>query len=71
MALSNSGRVVFYSKHPSMLNVAVNTLKYIVELRDWSGLALPLIHARDSTIIIEDPGPFIIVCSSGTVRVRN
>ncbi|OCF45755.1 hypothetical protein I317_00243 [Kwoniella heveanensis CBS 569] len=60
VALSNSGRVIFCSKHPAMLNVAVSTLKYIVELRGWDGIAMPMIHARDTTFIIEDPGPYII-----------
>lgn len=60
VALSNSGRVIVTSRHPPMLGTAVNTLKYIVELRGWNGIALPHIHTRDSTFIIEDPGPYII-----------
>jgi hypothetical protein len=52
-----------------MLNIAVNSLKYIVELRGWTGLASPLIHARDSTIIIKDPGPYIIVSPIGRLPV--
>lgn len=45
VALSNSGRVIFCSRHPAMLGAAVETLKYIVELRGWNGIALPNIHA--------------------------
>ncbi|WWC86768.1 uncharacterized protein L201_001647 [Kwoniella dendrophila CBS 6074] len=60
VALSNSGRIIFCSKHPAMLNVAVSTLKYVVELRGWDGICMPVIHARDATFIIEDPGPYII-----------
>lgn len=60
VALSNSGRVIVTSRHPPMLGTAVQTLKYIVELRGWNGIALPHIHTRDSTFIIEDPGPYII-----------
>jgi hypothetical protein len=45
VALSNSGRIIFCSRHPAMLGAAVETLKYIVELRGWSGIALPNIHA--------------------------
>lgn len=33
-----------------MLNIAVGTLKYIVELRGWNGIALPIIHAVSSGI---------------------
>lgn len=60
VALSNSGRVIVTSRHPPMLGTAVQTLKYIVELRGWNGIALPHIHTRDATFIIEDPGPYII-----------
>ena len=45
VALSHSGRIVFCSKYPSMLNIAVSSLKYIVELRGWNGIALPMMHA--------------------------
>lgn len=64
VALSNSGRIIFCSKHPAMLNIAVSSLKYLVELGGWNGVAVPVIHARDATFIIEDPGPFIIGLSS-------
>ncbi|KAL1406980.1 hypothetical protein Q8F55_006393 [Vanrija albida] len=60
VALTNSGRVIFCSRHPGMLGTAVDTLKYIVELRGWDGIALPNIHTRDTTFIVEDPGPYII-----------
>lgn len=36
------------------------TVKYLVELRGWNGIALPSVHARDARIYIEDPGPWII-----------
>jgi hypothetical protein len=36
------------------------TVKYIVELRGWNGVALPAVHSRDAKIYIEDPGPYII-----------
>jgi len=45
VALCNSGRIVFCSAHPAMLNIAVNSLKYIVELRGWDGIFQPIIHA--------------------------
>ncbi|ODN79529.1 hypothetical protein L202_03489 [Cryptococcus amylolentus CBS 6039] len=64
VALSNSGRIIFCSKHPAMLNIAVSSLKYLVELRGWNGIAVPVIHARDATFIIEDPGPYIIGMST-------
>jgi EEF1A N-terminal glycine/lysine methyltransferase len=38
----------------------VCTIKYLVELRGWSGIALPAVHARDAKIYIDDPGPWIL-----------
>lgn len=61
VALTNSGRVIFCSRHPAMIGSAVETLRYIVELRGWKGIALQNIHIRDVTFMIEDPGPYIIV----------
>ncbi|KAL1706235.1 AEX-3 domain-containing protein [Schizophyllum commune] len=60
IALSPTGRVLFFSRHPAMLGIAVNTIKYLVELRGWNGIALPAVHARDAKIYIDDPGPWIM-----------
>ena len=43
-----------------MLGIAVSTIKYLLELRGWSGIALPMVHTRDAKIYLEDPGPWII-----------
>lgn len=42
------------------LQIAVSTVKYLVELRGWNGIALPAVHARDAKIYIDDPGPWIL-----------
>ncbi|PVF93803.1 hypothetical protein CPB86DRAFT_767097, partial [Serendipita vermifera] len=60
IALSPTGRVLFVSKHPAMLGIAVSTIKYLVELRGWSGIALQAVHSRDAKIYLEDPGPWIL-----------
>ncbi|KAF8846388.1 hypothetical protein BDN67DRAFT_891274 [Paxillus ammoniavirescens] len=60
IALAPTGRVLFYSRHPAMLGIAVSTIRYLVELRGWSGIALPAVHARDAKIYIDDPGPWIL-----------
>jgi nicotinamide N-methyltransferase len=60
IALSPTGRILFVSKHPAMLGVAVSTIKYLVELRGWSGITLPSVHTRDAKIYLEDPGPWIV-----------
>ncbi|KIK93749.1 hypothetical protein PAXRUDRAFT_786486 [Paxillus rubicundulus Ve08.2h10] len=60
IALAPTGRVLFYSRHPAMLGIAVSTIRYLVELRGWNGIALPAVHARDAKIYIDDPGPWIL-----------
>jgi hypothetical protein len=60
IALSPTGRVLFISRHPAMLGIAVSTIKYLVELRGWNGISLPAVHSRDAKIYLEDPGPWIL-----------
>ena len=43
-----------------MLGIAVMTVKYLVELRGWNGVALTAVHSRDAKIYIDDPGPWIM-----------
>ncbi|KZT30581.1 hypothetical protein NEOLEDRAFT_1053137 [Neolentinus lepideus HHB14362 ss-1] len=64
IALAPTGRVLFVSRHPAMLGIAVSTVKYLVELRGWNGIALPAVHSRDAKIYIDDPGPWIIGLST-------
>ncbi|KIK70981.1 hypothetical protein GYMLUDRAFT_185209 [Collybiopsis luxurians FD-317 M1] len=60
IALAPTGKILFFSRHPAMLGIAVMTIKYIVELRGWNGVALPAVHSRDAKIAVDDPGPWII-----------
>ncbi|KAJ7169903.1 DENN domain-containing protein [Mycena filopes] len=60
IALAPTGRVIFFSRHPAMLGIAVKTIQYLVELRGWNGLAQPAVHSRDAKIYVEDPGPWIM-----------
>ncbi|KZT61490.1 hypothetical protein CALCODRAFT_491314 [Calocera cornea HHB12733] len=60
VALAPTGRVLFLSRYPAMLGIAVHTIKYILELRGWNGVAHPAVHARDAKIYLEDPGPWLI-----------
>ncbi|KAJ7038207.1 AEX-3 domain-containing protein [Mycena alexandri] len=64
IALAPTGRVIFFSRHPAMLGIAVSTIKYLVELRGWNGLAQPAVHSRDAKIYVEDPGPWIMGLST-------
>ncbi|KDN50242.1 hypothetical protein RSAG8_01578, partial [Rhizoctonia solani AG-8 WAC10335] len=74
IALSPTGRILFLSRHPTMLGIAVSTIRYLVEMRGWSGIALPIVHAppkhvpivhaRDAKIYLEDPGPWLMGLST-------
>lgn len=44
----------------TVYQIAVSTIKYLVELRGWNGIALPAVHSRDAKIYIDDPGPWIM-----------
>jgi hypothetical protein len=43
-----------------MLQITVSTIKYLVELRGWNGIALQAVHSRDAKIYIDDPSPWIL-----------
>ncbi|KAI0764430.1 hypothetical protein BC629DRAFT_1442960 [Irpex lacteus] len=60
IALSPTGRIRFFSRHPAMFGIAVLTIKYLVELRGWNGIALTAVRSSDTRISIDDPGPWIM-----------
>jgi hypothetical protein len=64
IALAPTGRVIFFSRHPAMLGIAVSTIKYLVKLRGWNGIALSAVHSRNAKIYVEDLGPWIMGLSA-------
>ncbi|KAG8741009.1 hypothetical protein FRC10_003468 [Ceratobasidium sp. 414] len=64
LALAPTGKILFLSRHPTMLGIAVSTIRYLVEMRGWSGISLPIVHARDARIYLEDPGPWLMGLST-------
>ncbi|KAK0556930.1 Protein N-terminal and lysine N-methyltransferase efm7 [Tilletia horrida] len=60
VALTPTGKVLFHSRHPALLGLAVETIKYLIELRGWHGVAHQNCHARDVKIYLEDPGSWLI-----------
>lgn len=64
IALTSHGRVLFMSRHPALLGIAVETIKYLVELRGWRGVTNQNCHARDVKIYLEDPGTWLIAIST-------
>ena len=55
-----SAFLMFQSNITLYLQIAVSTIKYLVELRGWNGICLPAVHSRDAKIYIDDPGPWIM-----------
>lgn len=53
IALSPMGRIVFFSRYPVLLNMAVETFRYLLEMRGWQGVCQSVVHARDVKIYLE------------------
>lgn len=60
IALGYNGRILFISRHPALLGMAVETTRYLVEQCGWRGVVHQNCHARDVRIYLEDPGSWII-----------
>lgn len=76
IGFSPMGRILFFSRYPVLLNMAVETFRHLLELRGWRGMCQSVVHARDVKIYLEvrsrrrvpgheaetlqDPGPYII-----------
>ncbi|OMP88394.1 DENN domain-containing protein [Diplodia seriata] len=59
-AVSPTRRIIFVSHYPAMLTVAAETIRYMVRVYEWSGLYVPVIHARHAKSLVEEPGPYIL-----------
>lgn len=64
IALAPAGRILFMSRHPALMGMAVETVKYLVELCGWKGVAHQNCHARDVRIYLEDPGSWLIAINT-------
>ncbi|OAV91086.1 hypothetical protein PTTG_05483 [Puccinia triticina 1-1 BBBD Race 1] len=47
------GHIVFFSRHPKILNIAVESFKALLQLCGWVGLSQSIIHSRDFKIYLE------------------
>ncbi|KAI9054569.1 hypothetical protein LZ554_001722 [Drepanopeziza brunnea f. sp. 'monogermtubi'] len=59
-ALSPTRRIVFVSHYPAMLTTAAETIRYCVRVYEWSGLYVPVVHARHAKELVQEPGPYIL-----------
>ncbi|PTB79143.1 hypothetical protein M440DRAFT_1389194 [Trichoderma longibrachiatum ATCC 18648] len=59
-AISPTRRIIFVSHYPAMLTVASETVRYCVRVFEWSGLYVPVVHARHAKELVQEPGPYIL-----------
>lgn len=59
-AVSSTRRIIFISHYPAMLTVASETIRYCVRVYEWSGLYVPVVHARHAKELVQEPGPYML-----------
>ncbi|KAK5165554.1 uncharacterized protein LTR77_009083 [Saxophila tyrrhenica] len=59
-AISPTRRIIFISHYPAMLTVAAETIRFMVRVYEWSGLYVPVVHARHAKELVQEPGPYIL-----------
>ncbi|KAL9602514.1 MAG: hypothetical protein Q9219_001809 [cf. Caloplaca sp. 3 TL-2023] len=59
-AVSATRRIIFVSHYPAMLTVASETVRTCVRVYEWSGLYVPVVHARHATELVQEPGPYML-----------
>ena len=59
-AVSPTRRIILTSHHPAMLTVAAETIRFCVRVYEWNGLYVPVLHARNVSDMVQQPGPYIL-----------
>ncbi|KAI1659345.1 AEX-3 domain-containing protein [Daldinia decipiens] len=59
-AISPTRRIIFVSHYPAMLTMAAEAIRFCVRVYEWSGLYVPVVHARHAKELVEEPGPYIL-----------
>ncbi|KAK2771688.1 denn domain-containing protein [Colletotrichum kahawae] len=59
-AISPTRRIILVSHYPAMLTMAAETVRYCVRVYEWSGLYVPVVHARHAKDLVQEPGPYIL-----------
>ncbi|KAL9127529.1 MAG: hypothetical protein Q9217_003617 [Psora testacea] len=59
-AVSATRRIIFVSHYPAMLTVASETIRQCVRVYEWSGLYVPVVHARHAKELVQEPGPYML-----------
>ncbi|KAJ1338633.1 DENN (AEX-3) domain-containing protein [Microdochium nivale] len=59
-AMSPTRRIIFTSHYPAILTMAAETIRFCVRVYEWSGLYVPVVHARHAKELVQEPGPYIL-----------
>ncbi|KAI1157606.1 AEX-3 domain protein [Nemania serpens] len=59
-AMSPTRQIIFVSHYPAMLTAAAETIRFCVRVYEWSGLYVPVVHARHAKDLVQEPGPYIL-----------
>ena len=59
-AVSATRRIIFVSHYPAMLTVATETIRHCIRIYEWSGLYVPVVHARHAKELVQEPGPYML-----------
>lgn len=59
-AVSATRRIIFVSHYPAMLTVATETIRHCIRVYEWSGLYVPVVHARHAKELVLEPGPYML-----------
>lgn len=59
-AVSATRRIIFVSHYPAMLTVATETIRHCIRVYEWSGLYVPIVHARHAKELVQEPGPYML-----------
>ncbi|KAK7746713.1 hypothetical protein SLS53_001900 [Cytospora paraplurivora] len=59
-AISPTRRIIFVSHYPAILTMAAETIRFCVRVYEWSGLYVPMVHARHAQELVQEPGPYIL-----------
>ncbi|KAF1944483.1 hypothetical protein EJ02DRAFT_464071 [Clathrospora elynae] len=63
-AVSPTRRIIFTSHYPAILTIAAETVRFCVRVYEWSGLYVPVVHARHVKDLVQEPGPYILGVTS-------
>ena len=59
-AVSATRRIIFVSHYPAILTIATESVRQCIRVYEWSGLYVPVVHARHVKELVQEPGPYML-----------